>query len=293
MEKVKTPTIIFHGSEDRAVPRDQGWEYYRALQQIDQAPVRFLWFPGQPHGLRKITHQLRKMNEEIAWFDKYLFEKEEDKNEAYKEESPLAHTLALAKMEKAEGNYGIMKDGVLIPQTQEIKEDSIALGVFEVTNAQYQAYDESWSFAPALANYPAKGISLEKAKAYVQWLSEKTGETYRLPNAEEAEKLQEKAVKAAAKENTLNYLAGYELTLDDVAELKEKLADTEVEMTKIVGSFKATSMGKAKLYDLGGNVAEWAADGSLIGYGATDFADPHKTTSNADKSEAGFRVIKE
>ncbi|MCK5924033.1 MAG: S9 family peptidase, partial [Methylococcales bacterium] len=41
LEKVKTPTIIFHGSKDRAVPRDQGWEYYRALQQVGKAPVRF------------------------------------------------------------------------------------------------------------------------------------------------------------------------------------------------------------------------------------------------------------
>ena len=73
LEKVKTPTLIFHGSEDRAVPRDQGWEYYRALQQSNRAPVRFLWFPGQPHGLQKITHQKRKMEEELAWFDKYFF----------------------------------------------------------------------------------------------------------------------------------------------------------------------------------------------------------------------------
>lgn len=28
IEKIKTPTLIFHGSADRAVPRDQGWEYY-------------------------------------------------------------------------------------------------------------------------------------------------------------------------------------------------------------------------------------------------------------------------
>ena len=61
IEKIKTPTIIFHGSEDRAVPRDQGWEYFRGLQQSGNTPVRFLWFPGQPHGLGKITHQLRKM----------------------------------------------------------------------------------------------------------------------------------------------------------------------------------------------------------------------------------------
>ncbi|MEZ4848567.1 MAG: hypothetical protein R3B93_08095 [Bacteroidia bacterium] len=44
MDKVKTPTIIFHGSEDRAVPQDQGWEYYRALQQIDRLRSGFYGF---------------------------------------------------------------------------------------------------------------------------------------------------------------------------------------------------------------------------------------------------------
>jgi formylglycine-generating enzyme required for sulfatase activity len=144
-----------------------------------------------------------------------------------------------------------------------------------------------------MANYPAMGISLEKAKAYVQWLSEKTSNTYRLPNSEEAEKLHEKAAKAASKENTLNYLAGYDLTYDDAADLKSKIEESDASLTKQVGSFKGVKMGSATLYDLGGNAAEWAADGSLIGYGATDFADPHETASSADKSKAGFRVVKE
>ena len=28
----------------------EGWEFYRAMQQIDQTPVRFLLYPGEPHG---------------------------------------------------------------------------------------------------------------------------------------------------------------------------------------------------------------------------------------------------
>ena len=293
LEKVKTPTIIFHGSEDRAVPRDQGWEYYRALQQVDEAPVRFLWFPGQPHGLQKITHQLRKMKEEIAWIDKYLFKKEDEKNEAFKKESPLAQILALSKLEKSNGNYGVMKDGVLIPQTEAVKEDSISIGVFEVTFAQYKEFDSNFSFAPADANKPVSGVSLEKAKAYATWLSEKTGEKYRLPSTKEAEKLQKKAVKVADKENTLNYLAGYQLTVDDVIELKAKIEGKESNLVKEVGSFKATKIGEAEVYDLGGNVTEWAADGSTIGYNASDFADSNETTNSADTKLAGFRIIKD
>ena len=107
LEKVKTPTLIFHGSEDRAVPRDQGWEYYRALQQIGQAPVRFLWFPGQPHGLGKLTHQGRKVSEELRWFDTYFFGTAEPINEAVKKGSPL---MALLEKEKAPVQDGFVRD---------------------------------------------------------------------------------------------------------------------------------------------------------------------------------------
>ena len=127
MEKVRTPTIIFHGSKDRAVPRDQGWEYYRALQQIGKAPVRFLWFPDQPHGLQKITHQTRKMEEEIRWFDKYLFGTYKAENEAYKEESPIAELLQKDKAQTKNGLLGVMENGVLIPETVSIKKDSTSM----------------------------------------------------------------------------------------------------------------------------------------------------------------------
>ena len=39
--------------------------------------MRFLLFPGAAHGLRKPSHQRRKMNEEIAWLNRYLFETHE------------------------------------------------------------------------------------------------------------------------------------------------------------------------------------------------------------------------
>ncbi len=51
--KIKTPTIIFFGTEDKNVPTEQGWQLFRALKRIGKAPVRFILFPGEPHGLRK------------------------------------------------------------------------------------------------------------------------------------------------------------------------------------------------------------------------------------------------
>ena len=292
LEKVKTPTIIFHGSEDRAVPRDQGWEYYRALQQAGNTNVRFLWFPGQPHGLLKITHQLRKMKEEIAWFDKYLFKTHAPKNEAFKEDSPLALLLKKEKAACHGEEYGVWKNGKLLPEVAEIKKDSIAIGIFEVTNAQYKAFQSSHTFAAGKANFPAVNISLENAKAYVQWLSQQTGENYRLPNTKEAREFHEKVREDSSKENTLNYWAGYEITVDEVSLLQKKIKEANSSLIREVGSFKPCTVGAAEVYDLGGNVAEYAADGTTYGYSAYDFADPNSSSVQTDNAYKGFRVIK-
>ena len=292
LEKVKTPTIIFHGSEDRAVPRDQGWEYYRALQQAGKTQVRFLWFPGQPHGLRKITHQMRKMKEEIAWIDTYLFKKESKKNEAFKKGSPLAMLLKKEKAAKAGNLYGEQLRQTLLPETVLVAKDSIAIGRFEVTNAQFRAYQSNFKFEQGMENYPAL-VSLREAKAYLQWLSQTTGANYRLPNGKEAKKLHKKAKAKATKENTLNYWAGYDITPEDMNQLRTKVKELKGNLLKEVGQFNPTKIGDAELYDLGGNVAEYAEDGSTYGFSAYDYVDKHAKISSVDKKYCGFRVIKD
>jgi dipeptidyl aminopeptidase/acylaminoacyl peptidase len=290
IEKIKTPTIIFHGSEDRAVPRDQGWEYYRGLQQVGKAPVRFLWFPGQPHGLGKITHQLRKMNEEIQWIDTYLFNKPSTKNEAFKEGSPLAELLKIQKAKSVNGLFGEMKNGVLVPETNPIKKDSTSIAKFEVTNAQFKAFDNNFSYEAGIDNYPAE-VSRNQAEAYVQWLSTTTGETYRLPNEKEAKSLHKQAHKIASKELTLNYWAGYAITKDEVPMLLEKLKELKTILYKKVGKKKAIKIGEAEVYDLGGNIAEYYNNG-IYGYSAYDFYDAYNTNMIHSK-HVGIRVIKE
>jgi len=291
IEKIKTPTIIFHGSEDRAVPRDQGWEYFRGLQQSGDTPVRFLWFPGQPHGLGKITHQLRKMKEELQWIDTYLFNKPSTKNEAFKESSPLGELLKIQKAKSVDGFFGEMKNGVLIPETLSIKKDSTSIGRFEVTNAQFKAFKPSFNYEAGIDNYPAE-VSMQDAKAYVQWLSDKTGDTYRLPNTVEAKKLHKQAHKIGAKELTLNYWAGYAITKDEVPMLKEKLnKDLNTILYKKVGKKKPTKVGDAEIYDLGGNIAEYYENG-VYGYSAYDFYDANDD-SMINSKHVGIRVIKE
>lgn len=293
MEKVKTPTIIFHGSEDRAVPRDQGWEYYRALQQNDQAPVRFVWFPGQPHGLQKITHQLRKMNEELDWFDKYLFNNYEKENEALKEESPLAMLLKREKTAREGALFGKMYKGKLVPEVVALGEDTISVGRFEVTNAQYQAYQTEHKFDPMESNMPVHNVSKEEAEEYLKWLSEWTGEYYRLPNVKEATKWHELVRKEADKENTLNFWAGFDITLEEVTQLHQKIDQVQSSLLKAVGSHPPLKLEKAEVYDLGGNVSEYNSEGDTYGYSAYDYADPNNTKVDSDQKNCGFRIVKE
>lgn len=73
LHRVRTPTLILFGGEDRIVPVHQGWLQYRALQQLGKTDVRFVLFPGEKHLLAKVVHQRRKVKEELAWLDRYLF----------------------------------------------------------------------------------------------------------------------------------------------------------------------------------------------------------------------------
>src|SRR5205807_8682735 len=116
-DRVRTPTLIFFGSEDRVVHPQQGWAQYRALQQLGKAPVRFVLFPGEKHGLKKLAHQRRKLREELAWFDRYLFGLADTLAGAVREDSPLAWLLKRQAARKVGARYGELAGGVLVPET--------------------------------------------------------------------------------------------------------------------------------------------------------------------------------
>ncbi len=303
MDRVRTPSLIFFGTEDRSVPTSQGWTHYRALSHLGQAPVRFLLFPGEGHGPLKLTHQLRKVEEEMKWFDQHLFKSEPAANEALKEDSPLAFALKRKSVARSNGRYGLLHriaaarrvpaEEVLIPEL--VKRGNLEIGRFEVTRAQYAAFDHSYKFDPGSENFPANGISLENARAYAAWLSKLTGQNYRLPNEDEVSRL----YKASADENTLDYWAGYPVNPDDAARLQAKLKELggQAPLLKEVGSFKgAGSEGEELVFDLGGNVAEWvvAKDGSgkTLGGSADRPVDPKAKEVPADLRYTGFRVAR-
>src|SRR5579859_2754466 len=204
MDRIKAPVLIFHGNADRNVPFAQSWTYFRTLQWHGKVPVKFVIFPGEPHGPRKLTHQLRKLDEEIAWFDKYFFKTERPSNEALKEGSNLDQSLRRKNIAETQGMYGVKftaKDGATALAPEVVKHGDLEIGRFEVTVWQYlglrhvtpeKVDSTKTKYAiieprrlPALSrqefNFPVGGVSLEEAKAYASWLSRTTGETWRLP----------------------------------------------------------------------------------------------------------------
>jgi hypothetical protein len=296
MDKVKAPVLIFHGTADTNVPTAQSWSFFRALQYYGKVPVKFVVFPGEPHSPRKLTHQMRKVEEEVAWFDKYFFKTTPTTSEAVKKGSPLENAFRAKNVAWSGGKSGssltVKNKSLVIPEV--IKRDDLEIGRFEVTRAQFAEFDRSSKFDAGTENYPADGITLDQANAYVSWLSKATGQKWRVPQESEVSALYEKK----DGENTLDYWAGYNPNPDDVAQLRKKLAELggKAPLLKPVGTF--AGLGKddeEPLYDLGGNVAEWVltrdGKGKVMG-GSADCPADAKSNCTPAPEYVGFRVVR-
>jgi prolyl oligopeptidase PreP (S9A serine peptidase family) len=311
MDKVQAPVLIFHGTADRNVPPAQSWSYFRALQHFDKT-VKYVVFPGEPHGPRKLTHQMRKVEDEVAWFDKYFFKTAKPEDESLKSDSPLKNLLKKNSASNKNGLYGVSISGTkykelnaIIPEV--VSRGGLRIGRFEVTRAQlaesrvlehpersYVPRDAVNDIQSPVANIPASSVTLEEANRYLKWLTAWTNETWRLPYEDEVKTLYENR----ENENTLDYWAGYPPNPEDTAKLREKakqFGNTEP-LLKEVGSFAGKgSDDEEPIYDLGGNVAEWVltrdGKGKVIGGSADCPADP-KANCTAAPEYVGFRVVR-
>ena len=265
---------------------------YRALQQLGKTDVRFVLFPGEKHILKKLAHQRRKVQEELAWLDRYLFHTAPTANPSVKPDSSLSWALKRQEARRDAGRYGLLVKGQLIPET--VTYEDLHVGRFEVTRAQFAAFDKTYRVEPGRENYPANSITFEQAKNYCAWLSKLTGCTYRLPTEDEADKLYDNT---EGEENTLDHWAGYAVNPEDAARLRSKLRELGdgAPLVKEVGSFRAA--GTAGVFDLGGNVAEWVTTkdgkGTVRGSSADAPVDTKRKTNSAGQEYRGFRVILE
>jgi dipeptidyl aminopeptidase/acylaminoacyl peptidase len=70
--RVKTPTLLVHGEQDKLAPVQQSIEFYIALKHFD-VPTQLVIYPREPHGFEERAHQLDLFQRIGNWIDKYLF----------------------------------------------------------------------------------------------------------------------------------------------------------------------------------------------------------------------------
>jgi formylglycine-generating enzyme required for sulfatase activity len=116
-------------------------------------------------------------------------------------------------------------------------------------------------------NKPVANVSWRDAQAYVDWLSKKTGQAYRLPSESEweyAARAQSKGpyhFSGKSKRDDLveicQYANGADVSLRAFRGANTRCADDYARETAPVGSYKPNDFG---LFDMGGNVWQWTAD---------------------------------
>jgi dipeptidyl aminopeptidase/acylaminoacyl peptidase len=73
VEQVKAATIVLHGANDTNVPVVEAEQVVNNLKQRG-VPVKYVLFPDEGHGWRKVNNRIHSTVEVTRWFAKYLAE---------------------------------------------------------------------------------------------------------------------------------------------------------------------------------------------------------------------------
>jgi dipeptidyl aminopeptidase/acylaminoacyl peptidase len=304
LDRVVTPTIVFTGTADTNVPPHQSRSLFRALQQIGKAPTRLVLFPDEPHSLQKPAHQRRKIEEDLAWFDRHLFGRPESRHPAVRAGSLLAGALARrrARRDDDQGVLGVDAGGALVPEIVPVPLSSpglvgLRVARFEVTRAQWTVFDPATVPEPGREDHPATGMPFERAQGYAAWLASTTGRAVRLPTVAEAGKLAELGRRSASPGNTLDRWAGYSPNPDDARRLAEAAAELPGDAPLLLPVGSLGGVGEDPVFDLDGNAATWAVadDGTGVAVGpSADRPAAGRTVADEAASEyRGIRIVEE
>lgn len=157
------------------------------------------------------------------------------------------------------------RDGDEGPQHRVTIAEPFAIGVYEVTFVEwvacvadggcrgYQPDDSVPGGGRGRGRRPVINVSWDDAQAYVDWLSNRTGETYRLPSEAEWEYV-------ARAGTTTPFHFGWTISKDraNYSDYTYRLRLEDLSRGPLpVGSFPANDFG---LHDVHGNVWEWVLD---------------------------------
>ncbi|MGE0858279.1 MAG: protein kinase [Gammaproteobacteria bacterium] len=161
-----------------------------------------------------------------------------------------------------------------------------AVGKFEVTVADFNRYCKLGGKCTPIAGQdgvlPVTGVSLAQAQEYVKWLSERTGQSFRLPTSQEWTYAAQAAGDQPKKD--------YNCRVEQAGQLLKGQG------TMGVNTGKANGWG---LYNYVGNAQEWVLDGSAIearggafedAFSKCDISLEKAHDGNADRA-TGFRVV--
>ncbi len=168
-------------------------------------------------------------------------------------------------------------------------EKPFAIAKYEISVSDYSKYCILSGTCPAIKdkdrrNDPMTGISLQEAEAYANWLSERTGKTYRIPTKQEWEY----AANAGGKQPDKDFNCS--------VSVNQKLIKGTG--TVSVKSGKSNGWG---LKNYVGNVQEWVLDGNTTFARGGAYTDPHakceitleRTHDGSADETTGFRLVRD
>ena len=71
IKNVKTPTLVIVGEHDAECPAPQSYEFWHALKTLG-VTTQLIVYPGEGHLFLEPKNQADRMDQTVAWFDKYL-----------------------------------------------------------------------------------------------------------------------------------------------------------------------------------------------------------------------------